>query len=98
CPGGAKASAPARLGALALVQKPALHRGKPGGGEEGRALALVQKPALHRDKPGGGEEGRALALVQKPPLHRDKPGGGEEGGARASCAEASAPPGQARWG
>jgi hypothetical protein len=37
-----------------LVQKPSLHRGKPGGGKEGGRPLLVQKPPLHRGKPGGG--------------------------------------------
>src|SRR5207244_1077022 len=64
-----------------------------------RTVVLVQKPSLLRDKlDGGGTRGPAVALVQKPSLHRDKLGGGGTRGPAVACAEALAPPRQARRG
>src|SRR5206468_4864911 len=96
-----------------LVQKPSLHRGKPGGGacSGAEALAPPRQARWGRGAAGGpliwcrslrstgASPVGAPVLVQKPSLHRDKLGGGE---ARQvgplSGAEAFAPPGQARWG
>ena len=60
----------------ALVQKPPLHRAKPGEGGPTRDLHFMCKnPPLHRDEPGGGGTRRGPYLVQKPSVHRGEPGG-----------------------
>src|SRR5262245_13229635 len=78
CPGGTGACA-ATFGERRspLVQKPSLHRGKPGGGREGEARRfLCTSPCSTGASPVGTTDERLTFLVQKPTLYRGEPGGG----------------------